>query len=89
MTRSRNVIPRAQLREGAVECPLCGRQIAAPTERLVAFGVVEELTPETADAVECPSCSGVTFVDEAPEDEADRDGATVDDADRDEAGEGG
>lgn len=86
------------MREGAVDCPLCGRQIAAPTEQLVAFGVVEQLTPETADAVECPACDGVTFVDDAPAADGDRgevngvdvkrDDAVRDDAPRDDANEG-
>ena len=58
----RNVVSRDRLRHGRVECPLCARQLAAPTDQLVAFGHVEELTPETADAVECPVCGGVSFL---------------------------
>ncbi|MFC7177719.1 hypothetical protein [Halosegnis marinus] len=58
----RNAVAREAVREGAVECPLCGRQLAEPAERLVGFGVTEPLTVETADAVECPRCSGVTFL---------------------------
>ncbi|MFC7166402.1 hypothetical protein [Halospeciosus flavus] len=60
---TRNVVFREDVRAGAVDCPLCGRQIAFPDEHLVAFGATAELTAETADAVECPACSGVTFFD--------------------------
>jgi hypothetical protein len=57
-----NEIRRENLRRGVVECPLCGRQIVEPGDRLLAYGAVDELTAETADAVECPACTGVTFV---------------------------
>jgi len=50
-----------RLRERRVDCPLCGRQIAAPTDHLIAYGT-ERATVENADAVECPGCAGVTFV---------------------------
>lgn len=59
-----NFIHRERVREGVVECPLCGRQLAEPTAHLVAFGAVDELTAETADAIECPVCEGVTFIEE-------------------------
>ncbi|MFB6173579.1 MAG: hypothetical protein ABEI39_02960 [Halobacteriales archaeon] len=58
---SDNIIPRERLRAGVVECPLCGRQIAEPTEQLRLFGPGEP-TVETADAVECPVCDGVSFL---------------------------
>jgi len=61
---TRNVVRREDLREGVVECPLCGRQIAIPTDHLIVYGVVDRLTAENADAVECPACSGVTFVED-------------------------
>lgn len=67
MTPDRNVVFREDVREEAADCPLCGRQIAFPREHLVAFGATDELTPETADAVECPACEGVTFLDAAEE----------------------
>jgi len=56
-----NVIERAALREGIVECPLCGRQLADPLANAIVQGP-GEVTVETADAVECPVCDGVTFV---------------------------
>lgn len=59
---SKNVFYRDQVRAGAVECPLCKRQLAYPTDHLVAQGVVDELTVETADAIECPVCSGLVFI---------------------------
>lgn len=59
---SRNVISRADLRDGVVECPLCGRQFVNPVERLVVYGAVERTTVENADAVECPVCDGVAFI---------------------------
>jgi len=61
---SRNVIRREHLRTDAVECPLCGRQIAAPTDHLIVYGAVDRVTAENADAVECPTCGGVTFVED-------------------------
>jgi ribosomal protein S27E len=62
-----NTIPRERLRAGVVDCPLCGRQIPEPTERLVAFGRVDSVTAATADAVECPACGGVSFLRPSPE----------------------
>jgi len=59
---SGNVVPRERLRDGVVECPLCGRQIAAPTEHLLAYSTVERADVDTADAIKCPACTGVTFV---------------------------
>jgi C4-type Zn-finger protein len=61
-TVGRNVVGRERLRRGHVECPLCERQLAAVADHLVAFGRVETLTSETADAVACPVCGGVSFV---------------------------
>jgi len=61
---SRNVVRREHLRAGAVECPLCGRQIAAPTDHLIVYGAVDRATAGNADAVECPTCGGVTFVED-------------------------
>ena len=61
---TRNVIPRGDLRAGVVECPLCGRQLPAPTDHLLVYGRVEEVTVANADALTCPACSGVTFVSE-------------------------
>lgn len=58
---SRNAVYRERLRAGVVECPLCGRQIAAPTDHLIVYGA-SRATVENADAIECPVCSGVTFV---------------------------
>ena len=57
-----NVVPRERLREGVVECPLCGRQIAAPTDHLLAYSTAERADVDTADAIKCPACTGVTFV---------------------------
>lgn len=65
---TQNAVHRADLRRGVVECPLCGRQIAAPTDHLIAYGAVDPVTAENADAVECPACSGVTFVEEGTSD---------------------
>ena len=62
-----NTIPRERLHAGVVDCPLCGRQIPEPTERLVAIGRVESVTAATADAVECPVCGGVSFLRPSPE----------------------
>jgi predicted RNA-binding Zn-ribbon protein involved in translation (DUF1610 family) len=59
---SGNVIARERVREGVVECPLCGRQIARPTEQLIVYSRVESAGVDTADAIECPACGGVTFV---------------------------
>jgi len=59
---SRNVISRERLREGVVECPLCGRQIATPTAHLLVYSAAERADIETADAIECPACTGVTFI---------------------------
>lgn len=61
-----NAVSRDRLRAGVVDCPLCGRQIPEPTEHLVTFGVVESVTVETADAVECPVCGGVSFLQPRP-----------------------
>lgn len=63
---SRNAIRRVRLRQRRVECPLCSRQIAAPTDHLIAYGA-GQATVENADAVECPACAGVTFVVEDSE----------------------
>lgn len=57
-----NVIPRERVRAGVVECPLCGRQIAAPAEHVLVYSSVERADVDTADAIECPACGGVTFV---------------------------
>jgi hypothetical protein len=65
---TRNVVRREDLRRGVVECLLCGRQIAVPTDHLIVYGVVDRLTSENADAVECPVCSGVTFVEDGTSD---------------------
>jgi ribosomal protein L37AE/L43A len=59
---SENVVRRERVREGVVECPLCGRQIAAPADHLVVYSTVESADVDTADAIECPACTGVTFV---------------------------
>ena len=59
---SRNVVPRERVREGVVECPLCGRQIATPTEHLLVYSTVGQAGVDTADAIKCPACTGVTFV---------------------------
>jgi hypothetical protein len=61
---TRNAIAREQVRAGVVECPLCERQIAAPTDHLLVYGAVDSLTAENADALECPACTGVTFVED-------------------------
>jgi ribosomal protein S27E len=61
---TRNVVRREDLRRGVVECPLCGRQIAAPTDHLIVYGAVDRVTAENADAVECPACGGATFVED-------------------------
>lgn len=63
-----NTIQRERLREGVVECPLCRRQIAEPTEHLHAFGGPDEPTASTADAVECPVCDGLSFLRPPPAD---------------------
>lgn len=57
-----NVVRRAAVVRGHPECPLCGRQIALTSDRLVAFGPEDDPTPETADAIACPVCDGVSFV---------------------------
>lgn len=57
-----NTVSRDRFRAGAVECPLCGRQVANPADHLLAFGAVDRLSVETADAFECPACGGVNFV---------------------------
>lgn len=59
---TRNEIRRENLRAGVVECPLCGRQIAEPTDHLFVYGAADAVTAENADALECPACTGVTFV---------------------------
>lgn len=64
---SRNHVPRDRLRAGVVECPLCRRQIADPTDHLLVYGTVEQVTIDNADAIECPACSGVTFVVDTPD----------------------
>jgi len=56
-----NVIGRAAVVRGHPECPLCGRQLALTSDHLVGFGP-DDPTPETADAVACPLCNGVSFV---------------------------
>ena len=61
---TRNAIAREQVRAGVVECPLCERQVAAPSDHLLVYGAVESLTAENADAIECPACTGVTFIDD-------------------------
>lgn len=60
-----NLVPRERLRAGVVECPLCGRQLATPSDHLVVYGAVDRVTVENADAIECPVCDGVTFIDDA------------------------
>lgn len=55
-------IDRDRLRAGVVECPLCERQIPEPVTHAVVYGRVDEITAETAEAVECPVCGGVTFI---------------------------
>jgi len=57
-----NVIRRAAVLAGHPECPLCERQLAVTKDHLVAFGPDDDPTPETADAVACPVCDGVSFV---------------------------
>jgi len=64
---SDNTVPRTDLREGTVACPLCGRQFATPTEHLRLFGPGTP-TVETADAFECPVCDGVSFLTPRPDD---------------------
>ena len=59
---SRNVIPRACLLTGVVDCPLCGRQFVRPVDHLLTYGAVDQTTVENADAIECPVCDGVTFI---------------------------
>jgi ribosomal protein S27E len=59
---SGNVVLREQVRAGVVECPLCGRQIARPTDHLLVHSSSTTVTVENADAIECPACAGVTFV---------------------------
>lgn len=59
---TRNEIPREDLRAGVVECPLCERQVPHPTDHAFVYGAVDAVTAENADAVECPACTGVTFV---------------------------
>ncbi|MEF8855945.1 MAG: hypothetical protein V5A16_00835 [Haloplanus sp.] len=66
---SRNVIPRDRVRAGVVECPLCGRQIATPTDHLLVYSDVERASVETADAISCPACTGVTFIVESADGE--------------------
>ncbi|MFB6117769.1 hypothetical protein [Halosegnis sp.] len=58
-----NVVARAAVERGVVECPLCGRQLVDVAAALVTFGP-SEATPSTADAVECPVCEGVCFIDD-------------------------
>ena len=60
-----NLVSRERLRAGAVECPLCGRQLAEPTDHLLVYGPADRATVDDADAIQCPVCSGVTFLDEA------------------------
>ncbi|MBX0321947.1 hypothetical protein EGH21_02760 [Halomicroarcula sp. F13] len=60
--RDANVIDRENLRAGVVTCPLCGRQLVDPMANAVVYGVVDDVTAENADAIECPVCDGVTFV---------------------------
>lgn len=62
---SRNAVSRERLHEGVVDCPLCGRQIAEPTDHLLVYGAREQVTVENADAIRCPACTGVTFIVEA------------------------
>jgi ribosomal protein S27E len=59
---SGNVVPRERVREGVVECPLCGRQIATPVEHVLVYSTVERADVDTADAIRCPACTGVSFV---------------------------
>ena len=56
-----NTVPRDDLRTGAVDCPLCGRQVPDPTDHLRLFGPGTP-TVDTADAFECPVCDGVSFL---------------------------
>jgi predicted RNA-binding Zn-ribbon protein involved in translation (DUF1610 family) len=58
----KNIIVRDRLHTNAVECPICGRQVPRPTDHLIAFGATDPVTADTADAFECPVCSGVTFI---------------------------
>lgn len=62
---SRNVVFREQVRAGVVDCPLCGRQIATPEDHLLVYSSVDEADAGTADAIECPACTGVTFIVDA------------------------
>lgn len=62
---SGNVVPREQVRAGVVECPLCRRQIAAPTAHLLDYSSADTVTIDDADAIECPACTGVTFLVDA------------------------
>ncbi len=64
---SPNVVVRDHLREGVVECPLCGRQFATPRDHLVVYGATDTATVENADAIACPVCDGVTFLVDEPE----------------------
>lgn len=57
-----NVVDRERIREGIVECPLCERQLARPTNHLLVYGPADEPSVENADAIECPVCDGVTFI---------------------------
>jgi ribosomal protein S27E len=59
---SGNVVPREQVRAGVVDCPLCRRQIATPTDHLLVYSSVDAVTVENADAIRCPACAGVTFL---------------------------
>lgn len=57
-----NVIRREAVLERNPECPLCGRQLALTPDHLVAFGPDDDPMPETADAIACPVCDGVSFI---------------------------
>ena len=61
-----NVVRRERVRAGVVECPLCERQLARPSDRLIVYGPVDEPSVENADAIECPVCEGVSFIVDEP-----------------------
>ena len=63
---TRNAVSRERVRAGRVECPICRRQIAEPADQLVVYGAAADPSAETADAIECPACEGVTFLVDGP-----------------------
>lgn len=62
-----NIVSRERLRAGVVECPLCERQLPTPSDHLLVYGAADRATVENADAIECPVCDGVSFIDDADE----------------------